>query len=48
MAVDPKWLVELVPAFFKFSDLTKLSNFKKNQRIELLFNKYKEHKDAGL
>jgi len=45
-AVDPKWLVELAPAFFKFSDPTKLSNFKKNQRIEPLFNKYEEHKDA--
>ena len=45
-AIDPKWLVELAPAFFKFSAPTKLSNFKKNQRIEPLFNKYEEHKDA--
>ena len=45
-SIDPKWLVEFAPAFFKFSDPTKLSNFKKNQRIEPLFNKYEEHKDA--
>ena len=45
-AIDPKWLVEYAPAFFKFSDPTKLSTFKKNQRIEPLFNKYEEHKDA--
>ena len=45
-SIDPKWLVEYAPAFFKFSDPTKLSNFKKNQRIEPLFNKYEENKDA--
>merc|ERR1719150_3017286 len=45
-ALDPKWLVEFAPAFYKFSDPTKLSNFKKNQRIEPLFNKYEENKDA--
>ncbi len=45
-AIDPRWLVEFAPAFFKMSDPTKLSNFKKNQRIEPLHNKYEEHKDA--
>ncbi|XP_040565919.1 ATP-dependent RNA helicase DHX8 [Lepeophtheirus salmonis] len=45
-AIDPKWLVEYAPAFFRFSDPTRLSNFKKNQRIEPLFNKYDENKDA--
>jgi len=44
--IDPKWLVEFAPAFFKMSDPTKLSNFKKNQRIEPLYNKYEENKDA--
>lgn len=41
-AIDPKWLVEYAPAFFKFSDPTKLSKFKKNQRLEPLYNKYEE------
>merc|ERR1740128_817474 len=40
--IDAKWLVEFAPAFFKFSDPTKLSKVKKNQRLEPLFNKYEE------
>ncbi|KAF7995038.1 hypothetical protein HCN44_004510 [Aphidius gifuensis] len=40
--IDPKWLVEFAPAFFKLSDPTKLSKFKKNQRLEPLYNKYEE------
>ncbi|KAM7345400.1 ATP-dependent RNA helicase pea [Cochliomyia hominivorax] len=39
---DPKWLVEFAPSFFRFSDPTKLSKFKKNQRLEPLYNKYEE------
>lgn len=40
--IDAKWLVEFAPAFFKFSDPTKLSKVKKNQRLEPLYNKYEE------
>ncbi|XP_017959671.1 ATP-dependent RNA helicase DHX8 isoform X2 [Drosophila navojoa] len=40
--IDPKWLVEFAPSFFRFSDPTKLSKFKKNQRLEPLYNKYEE------
>ncbi|KAK2710309.1 ATP-dependent RNA helicase DHX8-like [Artemia franciscana] len=40
--IDPKWLVEFAPAFFRFSDPTKLSKFKRNQRLEPLYNKYEE------
>lgn len=40
--IDPKWLVEFASAFFRFSDPTKLSKFKKNQRLEPLYNKYEE------
>jgi len=40
--IDPKWLVEYAPAFFKFSDPTKLSKFKQSQRVEPLHNKYEE------
>ena len=40
--IDPKRLVEFAPAFFKFSDPTKLSKVKKNQRLEPLYNKYEE------
>ncbi|XP_071961716.1 ATP-dependent RNA helicase DHX8-like [Antedon mediterranea] len=40
--IDPKWLVEFAPAFYKFSDPTKLSKQKKQQRLEPLYNKYEE------
>ena len=41
-AIEPKWLHELAPSFFKISDNTKLSVFKKNQKIDPLFNKYED------
>ncbi|XP_074597398.1 ATP-dependent RNA helicase pea [Brevipalpus obovatus] len=40
--IDPKWLVEYAPSFFKFSDPTKLSKQKKRCRLEPLYNKYEE------
>jgi ATP-dependent RNA helicase DHX8/PRP22 len=40
MVIDPKWLVELAPNFFKRSDPTKLSKQKQHERIEPLFDKY--------
>ncbi|UJR38210.1 hypothetical protein I4U23_030883 [Adineta vaga] len=40
--IDPKWLVEYAPKFFKFGDSTRLSKMKKEQRVEPLFNKYEE------
>lgn len=39
-AIDPKWLVEFAPSFFKVGDSTKLSTFKRNQKIDPLFDKY--------
>lgn len=41
-SIDPKWLVEFAPKFFKFSDPTKLSKAKKQQKIEPLYNKYED------
>uniref|UniRef100_A0A0K0FAG2 BRCT domain-containing protein n=1 Tax=Strongyloides venezuelensis TaxID=75913 RepID=A0A0K0FAG2_STRVS len=38
--IDPKWLVEYAPSFFRISDNTKLSAFKRNQKIDPLHNKY--------
>ena len=40
--INPKWLVEYAPKFFKFGDLTKLSKAKREQRIEPLSNKYEK------
>ncbi|KAL3085159.1 hypothetical protein niasHS_010228 [Heterodera schachtii] len=41
-SIEPNWLVEFAPSYFKRSDNTKLSAFKKNQRIDPLFNKYED------
>ena len=38
-SVDCKWLVEFAPSFFKFSDPTKLSKRKRQERIEPLYNR---------
>ena len=32
-AINPKWLVEFAPAFFKFVDPTKLSKHKRQERV---------------
>eukprot|EP00898_Chlorokybus_atmophyticus_P004046 jgi/Chlat1/4642/Chrsp3S05597 len=41
-AIDPKWLVELAPRFFKLADPTKLSKRKRQERIEPLYDRYAE------
>ena len=41
-AIDPKWLVELAPRFFKAADPHKLSRRKKNERLEPLFDRYND------
>lgn len=40
MAIDPKWLVELAPRFFKQADAHKLSRRKRAEKIEPLYDKY--------
>jgi ATP-dependent RNA helicase DHX8/PRP22 len=40
LTIDPKWLTELAPNFYKQGDPTKLSKAKKQQKIEPLFDKY--------
>ncbi|KAJ0701989.1 putative RNA helicase [Helianthus annuus] len=40
--VDPKWLVELAPRFFKVSDPTNISKRKRQERIEPLYDRYNE------
>lgn len=44
-AIDPKWLVEFAPSFFKFGNPTKLSKHKKEQKIDPLYNKYENAND---
>ena len=38
--IDPKWLVELAPRFFKAADKNKLSRRKRSERIEPLFDRF--------
>ncbi|XP_073116371.1 probable pre-mRNA-splicing factor ATP-dependent RNA helicase DEAH5 [Elaeis guineensis] len=40
--IDPKWLVELAPRFYKGADPTKLSKRKRQERIEPLYDRYHE------
>lgn len=41
-AVEPKWLIEAAPQFFKVADANKISKRKKQEKIEPLFNKYEK------
>ncbi|KAK8551068.1 hypothetical protein V6N13_119560 [Hibiscus sabdariffa] len=40
--IDPKWLVELAPRFFKQADPSKMSKRKRQERIEPLYDRYHE------
>ena len=40
LVLDPKWLVELAPAFYKQGDPTKLTKAKRQQKIEPLFDRF--------
>ena len=42
MHIDPKWLVELAPRFFKPADAHRLSRRKRWERIEPLYDKYND------
>ena len=41
-SIEPKWLIELAPRFFKQADPQMMSKRKRNERIEPLFDKYKD------
>ncbi|KAK5851181.1 hypothetical protein PBY51_001996 [Eleginops maclovinus] len=40
--IDPRWLVEFAPAFYRVADPTRLSRQKKQQKLEPLYNRYEE------
>lgn len=42
MAIDPRWLAELAPRFFKPADPNKLSRAKRRERLEPLHDKYND------
>ena len=41
-AIDPKWLVELAPRFFRAADTQKLSRRKRAERLEPLYDRYND------
>ena len=41
-AIEPKWLVELAPRFFKAADAHKLSRRKRGERLEPLYDRYND------
>lgn len=45
MAIEPTWLVELAPRFFRAGDPSKLSRRKRREKIEPLFDKYAQSQD---
>jgi ATP-dependent RNA helicase DHX8/PRP22 len=45
VAIDPKWLVELAPRFFKQADARIMSKRKRMEKLEPLFDRFNE-KDA--
>ncbi|KAI6197168.1 hypothetical protein M3Y94_01192300 [Aphelenchoides besseyi] len=40
--IEPRWLTEYAPRFYKVADNTKLSTVKRNQKIDPLHNKYED------
>ncbi|GAB1319295.1 DEAH-box ATP-dependent RNA helicase prp22 [Madurella fahalii] len=47
-SIEPKWLVEAAPTFFKVAPTDKLSKRKKAERIQPLYNKYAGEDDWRL
>jgi ATP-dependent RNA helicase DHX8/PRP22 len=47
-AIDPKWLVQLAPRFFKEADPHKLSRRKRQERIEPLHDRHHDNQDWRL
>lgn len=44
--IEPKWLSEVAPTFFKVADHTQISKRKKQEKIEPLFDRFAETKDS--
>ncbi|KAG2088236.1 P-loop containing nucleoside triphosphate hydrolase protein [Suillus cothurnatus] len=40
--IEPKWLVEVAPQFFRVADANKISKRKRQEKIEPLYNKYEK------
>ena len=40
--IEPKWLVEVGPQFFRMADTNKPGKYKRQEEIEPLFNKHEK------
>lgn len=40
--IDPKWLIEVAPKFFKNADPNVLSKRKRDEKLEPLYNRYED------
>ncbi|KAJ2506221.1 DEAH-box ATP-dependent RNA helicase prp22, partial [Coemansia sp. RSA 2049] len=40
--VEPRWLVEVAPTFFKVADANNISRRKRKERLEPLYNKFEK------
>lgn len=43
--IEPKWLSEVAPTFFRVADLNKISKRKAQEKIEPLFDRFATDKD---
>jgi len=41
-SIDPKWLTEVAPKFFRFSDPNAISKRKRQEKLEPLYNRYED------
>lgn len=41
-AIEPKWLTEAAPTFFKVADANTISKRKRGEKIQPLYNKYEK------
>lgn len=44
--IEPKWLSEVAPTFFRVADQNKISKRKASEKIEPLFDRFATDKDA--
>ena len=44
-AIEPKWLVEVAPRFFRMADPANISKRKRQEKIQPLFNRYTKDQD---
>ena len=48
LAIDPKWLIELAPRFYRMADAQKMSKRKRKERIEPLYDRFNPPNDWKL